>query len=171
MSVPKKIRRFWMWVGIAMLIELAAFTLWKRWYWFFPSHAVSEVYTRYAGTEGLNVVFFKDFKINDTVSVDVTYIEATTDSAWLMLQDDFNTPKIPEGYRELFDKTQTVDLWLTAKNAPKIRIDTDTISHDIIILSRKLHVICVFHTENSHQTDAIIERKIHNLSISNSSKK
>ncbi len=81
MSVPKKIRRFWMWVGIIMLIELAAITLWKRWYWFFPSHAVSEVYTHYAGTEGLNVVFFKDFKINDSVFVDVTLIEAKTDSA------------------------------------------------------------------------------------------
>lgn len=167
MNVGKNIKRFWMWVGIALLIELAAITLWKRWYWLFPSHAVSEVYTHYAGTEGLNVVFFKDYKINDTVYVDVTYIEATADSTWLLLQDDFNAPKIPEEYRELFEKTKTVDLWLTAKDNHKIRIDTDTISHDIIVLSRQLQVICVFHTENSFQTDAIIERKIQNLSISN----
>ena len=99
--------------------------------------------------------------------VDVTYIEATADSTWLLLQDDFNAPKIPEEYRELFEKTKTVDLWLTAKDNHKIRIDTDTISQDIIVLSRQLQVICVFHTENSFQTDAIIERKIQNLSISN----
>lgn len=82
MSVPKNIKRFWMWVGIALLIELAAFTLWKRWYWFFPSYSVSELYTKYAGTEGLDVAFVKDYRVNDTVFVDVTMLEARDTAIW-----------------------------------------------------------------------------------------
>ena len=78
-----------MWVGVALLIELAAIMLWKRWYWFFPTHAVSGVYTKYAGTDGLNVVFFKDFKVNDTVFVDVTLLQAKDSADWERLVEDF----------------------------------------------------------------------------------
>ena len=56
MNTKTNIRRFWMWVGILLLLDLAVITLWKRWYWFFPSREVSEVYTRYAGNEDFNVV-------------------------------------------------------------------------------------------------------------------
>ena len=82
MSRLGNIRRFWLWVGIGLLIELAVFTMWKRWYWFFPSHEVSEYYTRYAGTDGINAAFVKDYRINDTLLLDVTVLEVTDSAVW-----------------------------------------------------------------------------------------
>ena len=46
---------------------------------------VSEVYSKYVGMDGLDVTFLKDYPLSDSVAVDVTLIEATTDSAWAVL--------------------------------------------------------------------------------------
>lgn len=159
-----------MWVGVALLIELAAFTLWKRWYWFFPTHAVSEVYTRYAGTDGLNVVFLKDFQVNDTLFVDVTLLEAKTDSAWVVLQSDFHVPIIPEEYRELLANSSSVDFWLASKKDPTIRTDTIISHNDLIVMSRQKQTISVCHIENKRQADAIMDKKTNELSKSKNTK-
>ena len=160
MNVPKNIKRFWMWVGIALLVELAAFTLWKRWYWFFPTHAVSEVYTRYADTDGLNVVFFKDYKINDTVYVDVTYIEATTDSTWNEIKRDFQI-SIPPEIIDLYD-SNSVDLKFAPHNNYSSPIDSILINNDIIVFAYFKQTVLVFDIKDEKQSDAIINRQIIN---------
>ena len=165
MNVPKNIKRFWMWVGIALLVELAAITLWKRWYWFFPTHAVSEVYTRYADTDGLNVVFFKDYKINDTVFVDVTLLEAKDTTAWEELCKDFDIASItqfPVEFRES----------LTASNSYSLRVikdstDTDCgveYSRNVIIFSYPKMSMCIFHNMNYKQYNAIVDKNVKNIS-------
>jgi len=159
-----------MWVGIALLIELAAIMLWKRWYWFFPTHAVSGVYTKYAGTDGLNVVFLKDFQVNDTLFVDVTLLEAKTDSAWVVLQSDFHVPIIPEEYRELLANSSSVDFWLASKKDPTIRTDTIISHNDLIVMSRQKQTISVCHIENKRQADAIMDKKTNELSKSKNTK-
>lgn len=155
MNVPKNIKRFWMWVGIALLVELAAFTLWKRWYWFFPTHAVSEVYTRYAGTDGLNVVFFKDLKINDSVYVDVTLIEAKTDSAWTILQSDFNIPKLDSTLLEfVVDKEKIVTSCIAAKHIPDNQFP---LGNSVLLFSYHQKAVCVFHTINEKQQSEVLQ--------------
>lgn len=160
MNVPKNIKRFWMWVGIALLVELAAITLCKRWYWFFPSHEVSEVYTKYADTEGLNVVFFKDFQINDTTFLDVTLIEAKTDSAWEILQTDFNVPIIPNEYKELFANMNTVDCWLAPKGNYQLPMDSVLYNNDAIVVSRDEKKISIFRLTKGLPVDNIFISKI-----------
>ncbi len=152
-----------MWVGIALLIELAAITLWKRWYWFFPSHSVSELYTKYAGTEGLNVAFVKDYRVNDTVFVDVTMLEATTDSAWIMLQIDFNVPIIPEEYKHLINNYNSVDCWLAPKEDYTLPMDTVPQKNDAIVLSRKTQTISIFHLKKETPIYDIFIHKLNEI--------
>lgn len=161
MSVPKNIKRFWMWVGIALLIELAAITLWKRWYWFFPSHAVSEVYTRYAGTDGLNVVFFRDFKINDTVSVDITFIEAVDSTAWELIKDDFRIIT-PEECNIHSDST-TISMKFAPHNNYSSPMDTVLINNDIILTHFAMRTLLVIDIEKEEQIETINKYYIHNL--------
>lgn len=163
MSVPKNIKRFWMWVVIAMFIELAAVTLWKRWYWFFPPRAVSELYTKYAGTAGLNAAFVKDYRVNDTVFVDVTLLEATTDSAWEMLQTDFNIPIIPEEYRELVAGNNSIDFRLAPKTDPRLPMDSVAENNDAIVVSRNKQTVCVFHISSKKQINDIFYSKLEGI--------
>ena len=137
-----------MWVGVALLIELAAFTLWKRWYWFFPTHAVSGVYTKYAGTDGLNVVFFKDFKVNDTVFVDVTLLQAKDSADWERLVEDFG---LTESVRVIPDKPSII-VRRVSKDNPYTGIHSpDEPFNNLVAVpdKREVHLYC---TENEQQS-------------------
>lgn len=157
MSTSRNIRRFWLWVGIILLVELAAITLWKRWYWFFPSHAVSELYSKYAGADGINAAFVMDYRINDSVTVDVTLLEATDSNGWNMLRKDFNIAvldsvtqkKIDNGKDLIFTKI------ITPENYSKI---TGSPSEDTIMssISRLRKTVSVFHTQNEKERHAVI---------------
>lgn len=129
-----------------------------------PFSQCSDVYKRYAKMDGVDATFLKDYKVNDTVFVDVTLLEAKTDSAWTILQTDFNVPIIPEEYRELVASSNSVDFWLASKDNPKDRTDTIIIHNDIIVMSRQMQTICICHIENKRQSDAIMDSKTHELS-------
>jgi len=152
------VKRFWTWVGILLLVELAAITLCKRWYWFFPTRDVSEVYTKYAGTDGLNVVFLKDFKINDSVFVDVTLIEALDSAAWELIERDFRI--IPPEEEDFHTLETTVSLWLAPHNNYSSPMDTVNYDNDVIVMSYFKRTIAVFDVDSRNQIGAIFEYNI-----------
>lgn len=131
-----------------------------------PFDQCSDVYKRYADMDGVDATFIKDYKVNDTVFVDVTLLEAQTDSAWTILQTDFDVPIIPEEYRELVASSNSVDFWLASKDNPKDRKDTIISHNDIIVMSRQMQTICICHIENKHQAIAIMNRETHDLKTS-----
>ncbi len=155
MKTPKKIRRFWLLVGIILLVELAAITLWKRWYWFFPTGQVSEVYTKYAGTDGINVAFFKDYRINDTVFVDVTLLEAKDSVIWTTLKKDFEVPNPPPDVQQFIDNGEDL---IYVKVIPK-STTTDTIldsySNNLLAISHLKRTLTVFHIKNKEELNAV----------------
>lgn len=131
-----------------------------------PFSQCSDLYKQYVAVEGINATYIKDYKVNDTVFVDVTLLEAKTDSAWTVLQTDFNVPIIPEEYRELVANYSSVDFWLASKNNHRDRTDTIISHNDIIVMSRQMQTICICHIENKRQSDAIVNKEIHDLKTS-----
>lgn len=131
-----------------------------------PFDQCSDLYKQYVAVEGINATYIKDYKVNDTVFVDVTLLEAKTDSAWTVLQTDFNVPIIPEEYRELVASYSSVDFWLASKNNHRDRTDTIISHNDIIVMSRQMQTICICHIENKRQSDAIVNKEIHDLKTS-----
>lgn len=150
-----------MWVGIALLVELAAFTLWKRWYWFFPTHAVSEVYTKYAGTDGLNVTFMKDYRVNDSVFTDVTLIEALDSTAWELIKKDFQIIT-PEECNIHYDST-TISMKFAPRNNYASSMDTVLLNNDIILTHFTNKTLLVIKIEEETQIEAINRYHIYNL--------
>lgn len=93
MIIPKNILKFWGVFFIILAVALGVITLIYRWHRIFPTHEVSEIYSRYAKEEGIDAAFVKDYRVNDSVTVDVTVLEATTDSAWAVLKREYNIPE------------------------------------------------------------------------------
>ena len=92
--MPKQIKRFWLssvtLVAVAV-VAVAAQRLWPA------MTATSAEYEAYADVPGIDATFLRDFPLNDTTTVDVTILEAKNDSAWALLQKDFNiVPTPPE---------------------------------------------------------------------------
>ena len=136
----------------------AAVILWPR---TVPFDECSEIYKKYAGVENVKASFIKDYKVNDTVFVDVTILEATTDSMWHILMRDFNIPSpspfilksIEEGKKLV--STKYVDK--THYSMPDAPYSSNC---EIMALSHATHSICVFHTVDTGEHHAILHFNI-----------
>ena len=126
--------------------------------WFLPPAIAywrsSEVYKRYSKVEGVRATYIKDFRVNDTVTVGVTLLEATTDSGWAVLQEDFEVPAIQE-YKEYYYDSNKVSLKQYTKSVP-LYSGEDTLTKDLITISYYKHTIGHFEIRSIEQKKAII---------------
>ncbi len=161
MIFRKNIIKFWVYFVLVLAVALGAITLVYRWQRIFPSKEVSELYRRYANTEGIEVSYVKRYRINDTLTVDVTLIEAADTSVWNQICDDFSIPlpnNVPEEIREEYLSDQSFEQ--KGKN-DTIEINGNQVYRkDLLIFSRKKMMLCVYHSLTYEQYDAIINHEI-----------
>lgn len=154
MIIPKNILKFWGVFFIILAVALGVITLIYRWHRIFPTHEVSEIYSRYAKEEGIDAAFVKDYRVNDSVTVDVTVLEATTDSAWLELLKDFNaTPPTSEVMEFLGENA--IFIWAAPKTDYRLPMDSIMLNNDLISTSWSKHQICIFCINTIEQLKAI----------------
>lgn len=143
-------KRFWTVIAIVAVIEVLAIALVQQWRYIFPSHEVSDLYTHYEKVEGIDASFIKDFRVNDSVFIDVTMLEATTNSGWDKLKKDFNIPPIHQEDQDCSRHNLTI-FYLAPKNDHRASMDSVIINNDMITISRNTQTICVFHITNENQ--------------------
>ena len=66
------------------------------WRYVRPQQQVSDLYRRYEHADGIAASYIHNYPVNDTLSLDVTLLEATTDSAWQVLCADFAISRVVE---------------------------------------------------------------------------
>lgn len=156
MKRPFNKKRFWLIVAILALVEAAILCLALQWKYIFPSKEVSDLYTRYENVDGVDVSFIKDYKVNDTVFVDVTLLEATDSMGWATLKKDFEVPNPPPVAHQFIDNGEDL---ISVKLIPK-STTTDTIlkpyPNDVLAISHLKRSLIVFHTKNNDEVHAVI---------------
>ena len=152
-------KRFWIIVGIIAVCEVFAVYLVTRWKYLFPKYEVSEVYTRYASTPGVDASFVKDYRVNDSVFVDATLLEATTDSGWAQLLHDFN---LEPPTQEMIDflGTDFVEVWLAPKKDYSLPMDSITLNNDLLTVLWVECKICVFSIEDKQQLVLLLRNQL-----------
>lgn len=116
-----------------------------------PFEQCSEIYQKYANEEDIKASFIKDFKVNDTVFVDVTLLEAIDSTGWDILKKDFEVPNLPLELQQLVDSGK--DLVFTKM------ISEPAASH-LLAISYLTKTLTVFHLENDAEKHAV---KYHNF--------
>ena len=116
-----------------------------------PFDQCSDVYKRYAKMDGVDATFIKDYKVNDTVFVDVTLLEAIDSTGWDILKKDFEVPNLPLELQQLVDSGK--DLVFTKM------ISEPAASH-LLAISYLTKTLTVFHIENDAEKHAV---KYHNF--------
>lgn len=166
---------------VCLLIVLGTLTV-KLWPRTVPFDQCSEIYKKYANVEKVKASFIKDFKVNDTVFVDVTLLEATDSMGWATLKKDFEIPNPSPDFQQRIDSGK--DLIYT-KKIPKVTIadslkkshpnvssqsreddnlhssrgaENVTYGNDWLAISHLNHIIIVFHTKNEDEVHAVIFR-------------
>ena len=147
---------------VCLLIVLGTLIV-KLWPRTVPFDQCSFAYQTYANQPNIRAAFIKDYRINDTVKVNVTLLEAKTDSAWTVLQTDFNVPIIPEEYKHLINNYNSVDSWLAPKDNYKSPMDTIAYRNDAIVVSRQKQIVSIFHLRKETPIDDIFIHKLNEI--------
>ena len=144
-------------VGVALVVVRCPRTV--------PWEQCSEVYKKYSQMDGINAAYIKDYRINDTLTIGVTLLEATTDSGWAMLQEDFGLPVIPKEYEERFvGDSNKVSTKIVPKESPLVDGE-DSLVHDIIAISRYKHIIAHFELQSKVQESSLLDKLINDNMI------
>lgn len=149
-------RRFiWMLV-VALCLVAVGLALWLPRY--AAAQRVSDLYRRYAGNPHLTVAYIEDFRVNDTVAVDVTTLSALDAEGWETLRKDFNIKPIPDILQEeLNNGRDIIVVRMVPKSDPTQPMDTTDLSkNNVIGISNLQHTISIFNTDNESQQDAIM---------------
>ncbi|MCQ2297876.1 MAG: hypothetical protein MJZ51_04555 [Bacteroidales bacterium] len=145
-------------VGMLIVIGTLAVKLWPR---TVPFDRCSAIYRHYAGIEGIDASFIKDFKINDTLFVDVTLLEAKDSASWATLKHDFSIPELtPEWQARLDNNERAVGTSLLTRENYPITVSSDTMIFDELAISHHFHRLTIFHAKNDQENLAIF---YHNL--------
>ena len=140
-------------IFLAIVLVALAVRLWPR---TVPFDQCSDVYKRYAAVDGVVATFIKDYKVNDTVFVDVTLLEATDSVGWVTLKKDFDIPNPSPDFQQRIDTGKNL---IYTKKAPKSTVtDTSQNSYpnDWLAISHLNRSLIVFHTKNNDEVHAVI---------------
>lgn len=160
MKRPFNKKRFWLIIAILALVEALVCYIAIQWKYIFPSNEVSEIYARYEKVEGIDVSFVKDYKVNDTVFVDVTLLEATDSVGWATLKKDFEIPNPSPDFQQRIDSGKDL---IGVKIIPKsIAVDTTSKEYpnNLLAISYLNHTLTIFHIKNDIEKHAV---KYHNF--------
>ena len=120
-------------------------------------HSGSEEYRHYAKMEGIKAYYFKDFQINDTLSINATLLEAEDSSTWQLLLSDFEILEIPP---RILQKVQTgEDVVLTKyiiNSDTTLSVQTDNKFEAVVAVSLLTHTLTVFHITTDDERLAIM---------------
>lgn len=123
-----------------------------------PFRQCSETYQRYDGQPGIEATFIKDFRINDSLSVCATLLEAQDSATWNRLMHEFNVP-IQEINSHL--PTDRIIIQKSPSGHPEIRGITDLNAPiDIITIDRLNLRISMFHAANHNEGFEILDNQL-----------
>ena len=139
-------------IFLAVLGVALAVRLWPR---TVPFDQCSDLYKQYADMEGIDATFIKDYKVNDTVFVDVTLLEATDSVGWVTLKKDFDIVDITPELQQFIDNGENL---IFTKLIPKSSF-SDTTScpykDDLLAISFLTKTLTVFHIKNKEELNAV----------------
>lgn len=119
-----------------------------------PLSECSYVYRKYRKVEGIEVTFIKDFKINDTLALDVTVLKANDTNAWDVMAKDFSfVPLTPEQSQCVEDGVNLITTKLFPKMTPP---PSGEYSNDLLAVSHLNHTMTVFHVTRECETLPIL---------------
>ena len=116
------------------------------------SNQESALYKRYASRTDVTVAQVCDFKLCDTVTVDVVLLEADKDEAWQQMVEEFG-----------IHDTAGVTSWLGDIKDPAVRVKWEGQPVVRVAASIEKHSIGLYSLNTETQYDALLDYQLNNL--------
>ncbi len=129
-----------------------------------PLEECSEVYRRYCDMEGIRASYVKDYRVNDTLTVGVTLLEAEDSAVWNELVKVFN---VSDDLLETMNADSgAIKVWqrLGPKERPEELMEggagvggMDEWGYDMVAISFEQRMICIFDINSIDEFFALID--------------
>ena len=131
------------------------------WRHMLPMRSVSDLYRRYEHADGIAASYIHNFPVNDTLRVDVTLLEATTDSAWQALCTDFALSDIVETIEGL-DPSAVFSRQVNRHDYTQV-VRGDSPDAEILAISCDTKTFSIFHIHDTTEIHAVFWHNYHNI--------
>ena len=149
---------------LLFVVAIGGALAWKYWPRTVPWEECSALYRQYAHADGIEATFLRGYRVNDTLYIDVTLLQATDSISWGTLKKNFKIYNPSEQGRQSMARGED-NLEIV-----KHDIENDIYTYDICVASLRDRYIAVFHTSNQSQKDIILNiiiNKLFNALITN----
>ena len=120
------------------------------------------LYRHYAHCEGVRASYLKGKRVNDTMRVDMTLLQATDSAGWARLQEDFQIPPLSEEHMRLMKDGSSIMLKMVDVNAI---LGGETGGRDLQLAAalRARRTVGVLHTNDKQYIDRTIDKYIDDI--------
>ena len=139
-------------VGGAVLVKRCPRTV--------PLEETSELYRRYIDVPGIDATFIQNYRLSDSVRVDVTLLQATDSAGWNQLQDSLGYARLAPEDREYLMKHKGIRINLIPKGHLDYPMDSVFLNNDMVAIDGTNRTIAIFNLTDSIQYRAIIKKSI-----------
>lgn len=156
----RSIRRFWAVVFALLVLEVVVGLAVWQWPRFFASRYASDLYRTYADIPGIDATFLHDYRVSDTVAVDVTILQATDSVGWERLTNDFGIISLPKEALEFLGQDSNMTTFKRVSRTDLSPME-EKVSEDyfLLVVQNFKHRIFVFPIEDDTQLGKIFHKK------------
>ena len=105
---------------------------------------------------GIAASYIHNYPVNDTLTLDVTLLEATTDSGWAALVQDFEMDELSPLLQMLIDRGENL---VFSKLIPKSNPSASA-ENDVLAYSYTTRTVSIFHIANDGEKHAVLYHNI-----------
>ena len=131
------------------------------WRYTAPQRHVSDLYRHYEYADGIAASYIHNFPVNDTLRLDVTLLEATTDSAWQALCSDFAITNIVDTIKQIAPDV-VFSRQVNRRNYTQVIIG-DSPDAEILAISCDTKTFSIFHIHDTTEIHAVFWHNYHNI--------
>ena len=142
------------WILAFLLLTLLGVAAVAAWRYALPERHVSDLYRRYHNADGIAASYIHNFPVNDTLTLDVTLLEATTDSAWQALCADFAIIDIVEAIEQA-NPHIVFSRQVSRYDYSKVVLG-DAPDAECLAISCDSRTFAIFHTRNAAEMHAVL---------------
>ena len=144
------------WILAFLILTFLGVAAVAAWRYLLPERHVSDIYRRYEHADGIAASYIHNFPVNDTLTLDVTLLESTTDSGWAVLVRDFEMVELSPMLQMLIDRGENL---VFSKLIPKSNPSASA-GNDVLAYSYTTRSVSIFHIANDGEKHAVL---YHNL--------
>jgi len=151
--------KHWIIAVVIILLSVGSTLAVKYWPRTVPEGECSELFRRYSDDSHVQVSFVKGFRVNDTLRLDVTVIEALDSLGWARLKEDFGYPYVPPEIEKMIAEHNTIGVSKIKKGCYSEGMDTVDISNnDYLVIKHSTRSLFIFQSTPELQDRQIIDR-------------